>query len=85
MEKLEIRNAKIREWPGTNEGFTDCVCPCWLEEAQPECSEPEWDPQQAVDAVAWVPGDTTAYYRVNRRTIQLRKSVREGLTTAATL
>ena len=68
----------MRKWPGTNEGFTDCVRPCWLEEAQPQCSKPEWEPWQAVDAVAWVPGDTTAYYRVNRRTIQLRESARKG-------
>ena len=62
-EKLEIRNKKCgnEEMAGTNEGFTDCVCPCWLEEAQSECSEPEWEPWQVVDAVAWVPGDTIAY------------------------
>ena len=54
----------MRKWPDINEGFTDCVRSCWLEEAQPECSEPEWEPQQAVDAVAWV-------YRVTqRRTIE---------------
>ena len=60
-EKLEIRNVEMRKWPGANEGFTDCVRPCWLEKAQSECSEPEWEPWQVVDAVAWLPGDTTAY------------------------
>ena len=46
---------------GTNKGFTDCVRPCWLEQAEPECFESEWELWQVVDAVGWVPGDTTTY------------------------
>ena len=34
-EKLEIRKCGNEEMAHTNESFTDCVCPCWLEEAQP--------------------------------------------------
>ena len=62
-EKLEIRNKKCgnEEMARYQRRFYGGVCPCSLEEAQPECSEPEWEPWQAVDAVAWVPGDTTAY------------------------
>ena len=57
-EKLEIRNKKCgnEEMARYQRRFYK-LC----SEAQPECSEPEWEPWQAVDAVAWVPGDTTAY------------------------
>ena len=59
-EKLEIRNKKCgnEEMARYQRRF---FRPCWLEVAQSESSEPEWEPWQAVDAVAWVPGDITAY------------------------